>query len=491
MGLGLPTALVGAIYGLLSVGLAWVLLRGFPETAIRNNLLIFAACTSVFFHIIPSHALLFFVFTVVLYFARPKQPEHVPALYFGYLLLFPFHISYQIPFPGLNFLIIYSWWLPLALVFLSHAPRRRDMEWNSVDVFFTLYILLVVVLDFRENTITNGVREAFMTISYLFVPYWFLRRAFRSHDDLAVFIRGVFVTAVILGCFAFISQLRQWDFMGGAGMPEYRFGLLRLGITLSTGLMGFVCGIGLLLLLYRRRELGLSPLWASVIAFILTLAILASGARVAIFSTVLLGLTLAFYSSITPRRLIAGTFVVIVAYGFIIERLVTLDMSAIDEFGTFSYRQQILAATLETIGDSLIWGNIHFQQSPYLQPLDQNQDFTDIVNRYAEIALQYGLIVLIFFVLAQGLAIFKVVQDWAAPTGSDRGARLAPPDLKFVVACSLVYMFFIGTTSHTSHVALFGVILLAILRSCMSIEQQDERERPKNFAKSRRGLSPT
>jgi O-antigen ligase len=480
MGLGLPTGLAAAIHGLLSVGLAWVLLRGLADTAIRNNLLVFAACTSIFVHMLPSPVLLLLGFTVAIFLAQPKQQNHVPALYFGYLLLFPDYISYDIPFPGLNYLINYAWWFPLAVLYLPRAPRRRDIQWNSVDVFFALFLLLIAVLDFRENTITNGLRDALMTFTYLFVPYWLLRRAFRSHDDLAAFIRGIFVTAVILGCFAFVSQLARWDFMAPPGWVEYRMGLLRIGVTLATGLMGLVCGLGLVLIVYRNRKLGLRPLWTFVIIFVLAVAVLSSGARVALLSTALVGLLLVFYSSLTPRRLIGATAILFLTSGVIVERLVTMDMGVLDEHGTFAYRQQILAATIATVGESPLWGNIHFLESRYLQPLYQGSGIIDIVNRYAQIALQYGLIALIFFVLAHGIAIFKAVQYWSSTAISGGGGHVASPDIKFVVACSIAYMFFIGTTSDTSHVALYGVIFLAILRACTSMGQQKERRTRKS-----------
>ena len=160
-------------------------------------------------------------------------------------------------------------------------------------------------------------------------------------------------------------------------------------------------------------------------------------------------------------------------------------MSAVDEIGTFAYRQQLLAATLETVRESPMWGNIYFLESQYLQPLYQGEGIIDIVNRYAEIALRYGLIVVSFFVLAHGLAIFKAVQHWSTPNVSDGRGRVATPDIKAIVAFVIAYMFFIGTTSHTSHVAIFGVILLAVLRACTSIEQQEVRERSKGSPAAR------
>jgi O-antigen ligase len=481
MGLGVPTGLAAALHGLLSVFIAWILLRGFTETVLRNNLLVFAACTSIFVHMIPSPALILFGYTLAIFLVRPRQQNHVPALYFGYLMLFPGYVSCDIPFPGINHLITYYWWLPLAVIYLSRAPRRRGIKWDSVDVFFTLFILLIAVLDFRDATITTGLRRAFTTFTYLFVPYWFLSRAFRSPDDVAVLIRGIFVTAVILSCFALVSQVRQWDFMAGPGWyADYRMGgLLRLGVTLSSGLMGQICGLGLVLLLYRRRELGISPLWTMITSLVLALAVLSSGARVAIFSTALIALILVFYTVITPKRLIGAAAILLVTSGFLIERLITMDMSVIDEIGTFAYRQQILAATLETIRQSPVWGNVHFLQSPYFQPLYQGQGIIDVVNRYAQYALEYGLIVVGFFVFAHAIAIYKAVQYCATPTVLGGRMRVPSHDMRFIVASSIAYMFFIGTTSHTSHVALFGVIFLAALRASTSIPRQTECQRAK------------
>ncbi len=489
MGLGLPTGLAATIHGLIACLLAAYILKDFVDAYIRDRLILFSffACAAVW--LVPFPALVLGLFTCSLWFIRPTDGRYIAPLYFGFLLIFPGYLSFDIPFPGLNYLITYYWWLPLTLFFLMRAPRGASLRWNAVDTCFTLFLVFTIALDFRDVPLTTGVRRGLMTAVYLYLPYWALRRAFQSIDDLDLFMRGYFVIAVVFACFAAVSQLRQWDFMAGPGwFGDYRTaGLLRIGVTLANGLFGLLCGTALILMLTRRRQWQLSTIQFGVIALLLIFAILSSGARSAFFGTALAGLVVLVYRWITFGRFVLVLGVAVVAYGAILDYILGFDTSGLDDVGTFGYRQQMIQASLLKIAESPFFGDVYFIQSAHFWHLVQGQGIVDIVNVYLQIALEYGLITVAFFVLAYIFALAKAVRYSEKANSILQDSTASHYDVRLLFAFTVAYMFLISTTSDTSHVAIYGSILLALLRTSatLSLDNVSNSGSPRPNARSR------
>ena len=475
MGFGLPTGLAATIHGFIACLLAAYVLKNFVDAYLRDRLLLFSflACAAVW--LVPYPPLVLGLFTCALWFIKPADGRYIAPLYFGFLLIFPGYLSFDIPFPGLNYLITYYWWLPLTVWFLMRAPRTDTARWNAVDTCVILFVFFTILLDFRDVTLTAGLRRGVMTTIYLYLPYWALRRAFRSTEDLDLFMRGYFIIAVVFACFAAISQLRQWDFMAGPGwFSDYRTaGLLRIGVTLANGLLGTLCGTALILMIARRRQWQLSPIQVGIIAFLLIFALLSSGARSAFYGTGLAGFVVLLYRWISFNRFAIALGLLVVASGGILDYVLRFDTSGLDEIGTFGYRQRMIQASLQKIAEAPIFGDVHFIHSAHFLHLVQGQGIVDIVNVYLQIALEYGLITLAFFFLAYVFALANAVRYTDRAKSSSQISAVALWDARLLFGFTLAYMFLISTTSDTSHVAVYGSILLALLRISASLRSEN------------------
>lgn len=466
MGLGISAGLAATVYGTFSLIFAAFLLRRFPDKVLRNRLLTFAFFACALTHLSPDPSITLIALSVILVGFTKAPPRLIPAMYLGMLLVVPDWLAFEIPFPGIAYLLEYRWWLPLAIIFLTRLPRRPT-PWNSVDTLLIIFTLWVIVLDFREVSVTTGMRRAVVTGLLVLVPYFLLSRGFRSPDQFRHVTDGFFVTAVVLASYAATSQVLQWDFMAAPWWhADYRMGgLLRLGVTMSTGLMGYICGLGLIILFINRNRyaLGLPVLFGLFAIFVL--AILSSGARVAIAAIALTAFMIPLIKLLDTKRFRIIVLTALLASGIVLERAVSFDPSSLDETGTFEYRQEILKASIDVIMDSPIFGQVDFIESWRLAHLVQGQGIIDIVNRYAQIALQYGLIAMFLFIATFTLALDNYVAAWR---GSQRPLPV-PVDVGFPFAVLVAYMFFIATTSDTSYVGLFGTIVLALVRAAATV----------------------
>lgn len=474
MGIGLPTGLAATIYGMASLSMAYFLLRRFPERFLFHRILVFAGVTCALVHLLPEPWMSLIALTLLLPAFRPKENYFIPGMFVAFLLLMPDHLAFDIPFPGIAYLLEYRWWLPLILLFLFRLRRRSDVSFNGVDICFCLYLALIVVLDFRHVPITSGMRRAFYTIVLNAGPYFLLSRGVFSVAHLRVLLDSLFVTSVILAAYAALSQFAHWDFMAGpAWYADYRMGgLLRIGVTMSTGLLGFTCGLGAIILWIYRKRYGLSwPVFLTLNG-ILLLGVLSSGARVAIVATAVTAVFVFLFRYLTALRYRLAVGGTLLGSGALLERAMSFNTSGLDEIGTFEYRQGILRASIDVIRETPFFGRVDFLDSWRLAHLVQGQGIVDIVNRYLQIALEYGLIATGLFIAAYVIALGKCVARWRSGDFLKAGAAATPVEVPFVFSVLVGYVFFIATTSNTSYVGAFGTIILAIVRATAELPRK-------------------
>lgn len=469
MGSGLPPSLVAAILGLLSALLAALLLKGLElDAVVRRWAITFFVLVAVAIPVLGNFMLVLLFCTGVLVLVRPKQSYLAVPVFVCSLLLFPDYIHYRIPFPGLNYLVEYQLWVGLAWLTLLPIMLRSRMSLDKLDLAFLTFAVLVIALDFRHVSFTEGLRRSFISVSWFLIPYFSISRGLDRRASLSLVFQSLFVAITILACAMLFVQLRNWDFLRytepSAGLftiREYRFGLLRSGTTMSSGLFGLLCGMSFLILMFQLRTFRIRK-WATlVVAGALVFGLLASGTRAALLIAPLMFLAYVACRFITLRLFVIGVALCLVSVPIIIQRIVTFDTSGFENPANIEYRQRLLGASVAQMESEPLFGEPDFLNSPRFASLVQGQGIVDIVNTYLQIGLEYGIATLAAFAAAYIIALGRIVKRIAEM----RGNAKIPEEGRLLFAFLVGYVLFIGTISSTSYVAIVGTILIALARA--------------------------
>lgn len=459
MGLGLPPALAASLLPILSAFLAFYFLRRVSlYTPLGKRALLFFALTAAAAPYLGPDLPYIVFSTVIAAVLAPKDVSERRAYVLVAILLFPSFYMYRIPFPGLNYLVDFSLWLFLVLRYLSPFSVKGFRSTNFRDLLFYIFVFLVIVLDFRGVSITEGLRRGMMTVAWYLVPYLAFRVGADDCNGLKKIWEALLIVAVVLAAANVFVQLVRWDFFffHTPINVESRFGLIRANITLSTGLFGFICATGILALIYFPSLIKPGSIFRLSIYGILFLGVLSSGARAAILSLPLMLLIALMLKWFNPRIVASLVTLLAAGHSVIIDSVLRFDFSRFVDPFNLEYRQRLIATALQQIGEYPIFGSEDFIANPRFLPLIQGQGIVDIVNSYLQIALEYGLIALVCFLGAFLLGIVRLASK-IEPGNTESAHR------SLLLAVSVGYLFLIATTSMTSYVGLLGIILLGVI----------------------------
>jgi O-antigen ligase len=382
----------------------------------RRNLWFLLTLTAFLSHSFWIYAA---IASLILLGANTREQNHL-ALFFTGLFAVP-PAAAQIPGLGLvNYLfdLTHLRVLSLAVLLPAYFVVRRHPGTPAfgrlwADRFLGAYLLVLVILQLRETTGTDTLRQGFYVFLDVFLPYYLASRALREitdfRDALLAFVLAAFVLAAV-GLFeavrhwllynALIPLLGlRWGYAGYLG----RTGLLRA--SASTGhpiALGYAMAvaIGFYLFLVQgvqsrvQRWLGglllagglVAPLsrgpWVGAAALVTTyLAIGPHAIR-------RLGmLALAGIASLPLLAIAPGGQKVLDMLPFI----GNVEKENID------YRQRLFANSVIVIERNPWLGSVNYRQAPEMQELQQGQGIIDIVNTYLGVALESGLVGLSLF----------------------------------------------------------------------------------------------
>lgn len=343
---------------------------------------------------------------------RKTVPEQAQGgLYIVLLLALP-ALAKTIPGVfGLNKIVELSWPVILGLVFAFSGKSRKTFAIKTrMDSVVIALFALVAVLSFRDTSITDGLRSAFLYFSLICIPYFIARKWCTNLISIRYCFFGLaFVVFVLSGIAIFVS-LRNWNLYETLNAPmgldvaeitgyKYREGFLRTSVTLGAihlAIVGF-CGVVMYLYLAESKRKSLSQ-WLILGIFLFSIILTFSRAPWLIGAgMVSLYLAMAHRSKglvyllvsamVFSAILMASGMLDAVRQGFFLK-----DGSNVE------YRQQLLELGSAEIMHYPFFGNVHFMGSPRLQVLRQGEGIIDIVNTYLQVGLQFGLIALALFV---------------------------------------------------------------------------------------------
>ena len=356
---------------------------------------------------------------IVLTIARRRERNPL-ALFFILLFLIP-SASAEIPGFGLiNYLFELSHVRLLALLILLPAffalhNRAVTLPFGRIwpDKLLALYLVLSALLQLRETTLTDTLRQSLYLFIDVFLPYYVASRTLKQLSDFKHAMLAFALAAMLLALIGTFEYARHWLLYGSLndalglrwGMSSYagRGGSLRA--SASTGqsiVLGYVISvaIGFYLFLHAgvrsrlQQRLGALLLAAGLFATLsrgpwvgaaaMITVFIATG-RNAVKRLILLGL--AGVLSLPLLSIIPGGNKLIDLLPYI----------GTTDTGNITYREELFAKAMIVIQRNPLFGSVDYLNTAEMQSMMQGEGIIDIVNSYLAIALESGLIGLLLF----------------------------------------------------------------------------------------------
>lgn len=429
----MPVGIAASVYlsACIAAG-AFLALRCFPERrvfVIRVTGVWLALTWMTFFA--PSAPLFFIAVAGMLAWAAPREAPKRLAFYLAVLPAAPTTLAWQVPFPGLeHLLIVYYTTVVNAVLLLPLLGRalagQRVLAGQSWASWALAFMILAILLDFRSTSITNGLRTAFehglATIVVLFATTIALRHP-------AGFREAVFAMALaglLMAPIAFAQTGLSWPIYSNASgalrlyelqadmIYSYRDGLLRASGPMGSPIpYGMYMALTVTILLFQREE-PMRRMWPLAGAAVAMGALLLSSSRGALLMlAVSLIVYVGFSRALRPMRTAmvvgAASIALLLPFSGALDRI-----AQADEHGTFAYRLELLENAQDSIRRNPVFGARDFRSDENLERSRQGQGIIDVVNAYLRIVLQYGLVGLTLFVIPTLMVIRAVMKRRAA-----------------------------------------------------------------------------
>lgn len=353
----------------------------------------------------------------------PKSLEERLPLYFLVLFILP---ELKTPIPGIFginqfFELSYPRLLALCFFLIPFLTRRKKNKfYSSVDKWVILYLIIIISLNFRDTSFTNALRELFILMLDIFLPFFFISKSVRTLDQLNRIMFALFIglmPILLIGCF---ESLKHWKLYGAVlnslteaiDVYDVRSGTLRASGPFSSPLvLGFISVASLGIFLYLKpffRNKKMANLFGIVIVFCL-ISTLARGSWLGggVLAYIFLSTGRSVLKSSLFLSLIAGasfTLLNMTEYGKkLIDLIPFVGNSRSD---TIEYRERLLENAWIVFQKNPMFGSTKFLETEEMESMRQGQGIIDLVNAYIQVALPYGGIgVFVFVVIFLGLLI--------------------------------------------------------------------------------------
>lgn len=473
----MTTLLVAIALTFIAIGGAWFIAPR-PDNYVLTRIVIGWIGVTLIVFLVFNNLYAFILIAIFLGLVAPINPVRRVYFYIGIMAAAPLAFTAFIPFPGINYLLIIDYakvttFAVLLPVFLIKVSEKTPPVLRMVDRFLLIFVLFTTVILFRELPITSVFRVLVYQLLLIYVPYIAISRTLKTKEDFDGALKALFVALTIIALIGLLSLLRSWnyyslmyDYAGFKVFAEYRNGLLRIYTTMSTTLLAFAMGAGVILTLYMKRIQAISAPYAYGIAVVFALIAYASGSRGGHISVLVI---FASYFVLTKlgnlwRRIFIYT---LLAVGIGGTYRVMTDTSFISgEMNNIVYRAEIMRASVGQIADHLFFGEFNFIESPRFAHLVQGEGIVDIVNTYLEVVLAFGLV---GFTLWFGSFISAIrtlfSQSVKMRTWQQTGILDDSEERKSALLLAILFGFLvmIFTTSAVSHVYHFGYLALALM----------------------------
>lgn len=408
---------------------------------------------------------------LILIASKPSDKSQYLAFYILALHMVPFKVGALIPFPGLNYLILLDFPKLSAAVILvpllfwgSREPTGQNRK-SKLDWLIILYFMFISALAFRELPFTSGLRSSFDLGILILVTYFAARNAISSVGDMNRFVRYWVILCVVLAILALMTQYKYWNFydsISGAlikklfvlpGFGNFRGDILRSTVTLGPTILGFTLSMGVVFAQFLKRQFANKLGWLRLMQMLFLGAIYGTHSRGAWLALLVMVILYAdfFVRSSATRSLIRLALVIGGVIGVLALELA--GFFALDEYGTFQYRYDLIINAWQLIKEYPFFGigsSFGAYDNTVLEASRQGQGIIDIVNTYLQVALNSGLVGAAMF-----LSIFAIpvvnLRTMARRLGSEQLA--AEQDY-----CNLMIVVLIGLAALLFTISWVGIL---------------------------------
>jgi hypothetical protein len=404
-----------------------------------------------------------------LLFAVPQFDMAIPG--FGVI-----NQLFEINHPRLLALVLL---LPAAIRLIG-KERPPMTRLRVADVLFAMYFIYVFIATATVDTITGLMRGTVnLLLDHGLLYYVITRTAWdrrRFMDTMASFVMGLAVVGTLGG----FETVRNWllyeSLRVPLGIPLQTIGtyLLRetedggyLRAYVTTGhaiALGFMSMIVLtwqlaLVRSYRPRLLGYA------VILMLLVGLLASVSRGPWLACAIgLAIGSAFGPGAKRRLLVMGVSLPL-AVGVLLmlpqgqKFIDLLPFIGTVEPGSVTYRTQLIERAMIVFWQNPIFGSLQFIHNPVLEVMRQGQGIIDIVNSYVGVALAYGAVGLLLFVLPSAYAL---VMSWTTSRRMARQDVDAEAVGRALAASMVSIMLAIGAVSHYFHIPVVHWLVVSL-----------------------------
>ncbi|MEM9810618.1 MAG: O-antigen ligase family protein [Pseudomonadota bacterium] len=372
----------------------------------------------------------------------------------------------------MGFLVSAFIFFPIAL---SIKKNNRLPGFAAIDRFYLTYAVLILMLSFRENTLTNGLRGVVMAVTGSIATYLVFSRFPQTREDLERIIRYFVIAMTFTGVIAIISSVLYWNFytagnndlFGGQYFVKVRGGLLRISSTFSDKPINFGLITAMALVLFTGVMHTIqSKLGKVAIIGILILGAFTTGSRGPVVSA-LIGFMVMFLARQNPVGT-AMKFGFGLTFAAAIAALTPQGQAILDYIpfigsqgtGEVGYRQRLMEVGSASIASHPLFGSQTFMEEPAFEDLRTGEGIIDIVNAHLGTALRYGLIALFLYLSTFfGTAIKTLQTARSLSIDDDREWRYLGGAMAGTI---VLYLIGFTTTSFRGISGTMGVALIGL-----------------------------
>jgi hypothetical protein len=391
-------------YAWVSHALAWALLPWSVARAVgvRALALWIGAAAALFLLRDPMATIL--VVGCLMAILAPLQLTARAAFFLIAVPTLPIYVSAPIPFPGINLLTILSNYkiaviaVLLPLYFYAGSKRKPAQSYSLAGICLLLYVALTAIIVTGVSNPTNGLRFLVDQLLILAIPFFAIRFAVKTLDDVDQCLVAFLIASIFLAAVTLIASVKQWDFysllqpVSILFLPDTRSGFVRINATANTHSLGYHLAAGLIVLQYLRTRMGLGWLRLNAVRFVLLTGIYFTDSRGSMVALLIAVVVYSMFSIVNTKRLVG--LVALAGLGGIggATWLATAAFPDEGSLGSFTYRQELLRTSIPYILDHPFFGDYNFYTNRAFEHLVQGQGIIDITNLYLQVALHYGLL---------------------------------------------------------------------------------------------------
>jgi hypothetical protein len=446
------------------------------DFARRRN--VWLAATAMAF-VSPSFWLYAAVMAPLLIWAG-RAERHPLALYMLLLFAVP-NASVQLPALGVNELFSLNHQRLLALFVLLPAALRRESitvprraSYDGMYVTLLAYLTLTLVHPMPYESITNTARRAFLMVIDILLVYQVASRSAVDRRAIVAVLASFAMACALMVPLAVFETLKGWLLYTGIndtwGDPNVfawvlRAGNLRAQVSVGHSLkLGFVLAVALCICLYLESRAALSKAQRWAVNAWIWMGLLAAFSRAPWLTAVVFYLTYSLMSPEGARGLFKGLAVLgVLAVAVLLSPFSSTVVAYLPFVGSVdssnvTYRQALWETSVLLITQHPWFGDPFFLN--HMEHLRQGQGIIDIMNGYAAVALNYGLIGLGLFLSLYLLAL------WRCSRAMLRAKASGDEDLWRLGAClaSLVIgsLFFAATAAFEHFMYAFAGLIVVL-----------------------------